>query len=312
MAVPKAQNEMDTVLGGRYRLEAPIGQGGTATVYRAHDEALGRTVAVKLYQAGISDAGRQEGELTVLASLDHHSLVNLIDAGVEHGADGRLRRYLVMALVNGSDLRSRLTEGRIAARHVGEIGYDMAEALHYIHSKNVIHRDLKPSNILLVDYGPDAPRARAKLTDFGIALAEDIERMTVEGATTGTAAYLSPEQAAGAPVGPPTDIYSLGLVLLECFTRSVEFPFPAHSRVGAIGQRLSVRVDSARLDRGRIRGVGSGSTRSRQPAQPRLRSGSTAISQRGISLSLLRFPPAKVRRGLYSLVAVRREGDHRG
>jgi serine/threonine protein kinase len=224
MAVPEAQNEIDTVLGGRYRLEAPIGQGGTATVYRAHDESLGRTVAVKLYQAGISDAGRQEGELTVLASLDHHSLVNLIDAGVEHGADGRLRRYLVMTLVNGSDLRSRLTEGRITARHVGEIGYDMAEALHYIHSKNVIHRDLKPSNILLVDYGPDAPRARAKLTDFGIALAEDIERMTVEGATTGTAAYLSPEQAAGAPVGPPTDIYSLGLVLLECFTRAVEFP----------------------------------------------------------------------------------------
>ncbi len=224
MAVPEAQNEFDRVLGGRYRLEAPIGQGGTATVYRAHDESLGRTVAVKLYKAGIGDAGRQEGELTVLASLDHHSLVGLIDAGVDQDAYGRLSRYLVMALVTGSDLRTRLTEGRIAARHVAEIGYDMAEALHYIHARNVIHRDLKPSNILLVDYGPDAPRARAKLTDFGIALAEDIERMTVEGATTGTAAYLSPEQAAGAPVGPPTDIYSLGLVLLECFTRAVEFP----------------------------------------------------------------------------------------
>lgn len=224
MAVPEAHNEFDRVLGGRYRLEAPIGQGGTATVYRAYDESLGRTVAVKLYQAGIGDAGRQEGELTVLASLDHHSLVSLIDAGIDQDAYGRLSRYLVMALVNGSDLRTRLTEGRIAARHVAEIGYDMAEALHYIHARNVIHRDLKPSNILLVDYGPDAPRARAKLTDFGIALAEDIERMTVEGATTGTAAYLSPEQAAGAPVGPPTDIYSLGLVLLECFTRAVEFP----------------------------------------------------------------------------------------
>ncbi len=179
---------------------------------------------MKLYQTGLSDAGRQEGELMVLASLDHHSLVNLIDAGVEEDEYGRTNRYLVMAFVSGMDLRSRLREGRIAARHIGEIGYDMAEALHYIHAQNVIHRDLKPSNILLVDYGADSPRARAKLTDFGIALAEDVERLTMEGATTGTAAYLSPEQASGAPVGPATDIYSLGLVLLECFTRSVEFP----------------------------------------------------------------------------------------
>jgi serine/threonine protein kinase len=90
----------------------------------------------------------------------------------------------------------------------------MAEALEHIHSRTVLHRDIKRSNILLFDYGNHAPRARAKLTDFGIALFEDVERVTVAGETTGTAAYLSPEQVAGATLTPSSDIYSLCLVLL--------------------------------------------------------------------------------------------------
>ncbi len=87
-----------------------------------------------------------------------------------------------------------------------------------------MHRDIKPSNILLVDYGNGSERARARLTDFGIALAAGVERLTADGVTTGTAAYLSPEQARGADVGPASDVYSLGLVLLQCFTRRREFP----------------------------------------------------------------------------------------
>ncbi|MCU1509140.1 MAG: hypothetical protein JWQ12_1405 [Glaciihabitans sp.] len=195
-----------------------------ATVYRARDEFLGRAVAVKLFDVDIVDAGRQESELAVLASLDHHGLVNLFDAGVDYNTGGRAQRYLVMALVTGINLQERLRGARIATRNIAEIGYDMAEALEYVHGQNVVHRDIKPSNILLVDYGTDAPRARAKLMDFGIAVSDDVERMTAEGATTGTAGYLSPEQAAGAAVGKPTDVYSLGLVLLQCFTRALEFP----------------------------------------------------------------------------------------
>lgn len=219
MAVPAESDATDRILGGRYRIESAIGRGGMSTVYRARDESLGRAVAVKVFHAASVDVARQEAELAVLAGLDHHGLVSLIDAGVDDGD-----RYMVMALVNGSNLGERLRVGPVAARHIAEIGYDLAEALDYVHGHGVIHRDIKPSNVLLVDYGDGAPRARARLTDFGVALADDVERMTADGHTTGTAAYLSPEQAAGGRVTAASDVYSLGLVLLECFTRRVEYP----------------------------------------------------------------------------------------
>jgi serine/threonine protein kinase len=193
-------------------------------VYRGVDESLHRPVAIKVFHAGIVDIARQEAELGVLASLEHHNLVSLLDAGIVTGQDGTQQRFIVMALVVGQDLEARLSVGPLASRHIAEIGYDMAEALHYIHAHGVVHRDIKPSNILLVDYGNDSDRARARLTDFGIALAAGVERLTADGVTTGTAAYLSPEQARGGDVGPASDVYSLGLVLLQCFTRRREFP----------------------------------------------------------------------------------------
>jgi serine/threonine protein kinase len=224
MAVPAA-DATDRVLGDRYALESIIGHGGMATVFLARDQVLGRPVAIKLFNnSSVIDTSRQETELGVLASLNHHGLVNLFDAGIDRTEDGQTHRFLVMEFVRGTDLATRLGSGPIAPRHIAEIGFDVAEALEYVHSNGVIHRDVKPSNILLVDYGNGAPRARAKLSDFGIALGEDTERLTREGATTGTAAYLSPEQAAGVKVGPPSDVYALGLVLLECFTRRVEYP----------------------------------------------------------------------------------------
>ncbi len=222
MSTPDANNR---ILGERYALEKVIGSGGMATVYLARDESLGRPVAVKLFtSSSLVDTGRQESELGVLASLNHHGLVNLFDAGAETGQDGHTQRFIVMEYVRGTDLATRLKTGPISPRHIAEIGFDIAEALEYVHANGVIHRDIKPSNILLVDYGNGAPRARAKLSDFGIALGEDTERLTREGATTGTAAYLSPEQAAGLAVTQASDVYALGLVLLECFTRHVEFP----------------------------------------------------------------------------------------
>jgi serine/threonine protein kinase len=224
MAIPRSA-ALGRLLGERYLLESVLGQGGMATVFRAADQVLGRPVAIKLFtQSSVTDTSRQESELAVLASLNHHGLVNLFDAGVDVTDDSAQHRYLVMEFVRGIDLQTRLAGGPITLRHVAEIGFDIAEALEYVHSNNVVHRDIKPSNILLVDYGNGAPRARAKLSDFGIALSDAGERLTREGATTGTAAYLSPEQAAGLKVGKQSDIYSLGLVLLECYTRRVEYP----------------------------------------------------------------------------------------
>ena len=224
MAAPQQDDALDRVLAERYRLQSVVGRGGMATVYKAVDESLNRTVAIKVFHSAMVDPARQEAELGVLSSLEHHGLVGLFDAGVEQGPNGP-QRFLVMPLIAGLNLEDRLRHGALAARHIAEIGYDMAEALDYIHGHSVVHRDIKPSNILLVDYGDhEAARARAKLADFGIALTEDVERLTAEGVTTGTAAYLSPEQAVGGEVGPPSDVYSLGLVLLQCFTRRREFP----------------------------------------------------------------------------------------
>jgi hypothetical protein len=214
-------------LRGRYQLQELIGRGGAGSVYRARDEALGRDVAVKVFEASATsekDFRRQEDEVNLLASLSHHSVVTLLDAGVDRTDAAQPCVYFVMELISGADLKVQLEEGALTARQIAHIGVDLAEGLHYIHRRGVVHRDVKPANILLVDYSVGVARYRAKLTDFGIALVGATERRDKEKATTGTAAYLSPEQARGEKLGSASDIYSLGLVLLECFTRTVAFP----------------------------------------------------------------------------------------
>ncbi|TFC51110.1 MULTISPECIES: protein kinase [unclassified Cryobacterium] len=214
-------------LRGRYRLLELIGRGGEGSVYRARDETLGRDVAVKVFEASATtekDIRRQEDEVNLLASLSHHSLVTLLDAGVDRTDVGRPRVFFVMELVTGADLKVQLERGTLSARQIAHIGYDLAEGLQYIHHRGVVHRDVKPANVLLVDYNHGGARYRAKLTDFGIALVGAIDRRDPDAVTTGTAAYLSPEQTRGQTLGSASDVYSLGLVLLECFTRTIAFP----------------------------------------------------------------------------------------
>lgn len=214
------------LLRGRYRVGELLGRGGGGAVYRAHDEFLARDVAVKIFPASSDEADtrRQEAEVNVLASLNHHGLVTLLDAAIDRDEFNNPRIYFVMALVEGEDLKRRIAREPLTPREIAHIGHDLAEGLQYIHHLGVVHRDIKPANVLMVDYQNTSTRPRAKLTDFGTALRTTDERLTSDGLTTGTAAYLSPEQVLQNPVGPPSDVYSLGLVLLECFTREVAFP----------------------------------------------------------------------------------------
>jgi serine/threonine protein kinase len=197
-----------------------------SSVYTARDENLGRDVALKLFAPQAADADelkRQEAEIKLLATLNHPSLVTLFDAGVDTRVPDQPRPFLTMELVEGQDLRGRLRHSPVPLEELAVIGAGIADALAYVHGLGIIHRDIKPANILLVQVRPGEP-VRPKLTDFGIARIVDGTRLTATGTMVGTAAYLSPEQAMGSPLSPATDIYSLGLVLLECIKGTVEFP----------------------------------------------------------------------------------------
>ncbi|MGO4858715.1 serine/threonine-protein kinase [Arthrobacter sp. 2MCAF14] len=218
--------DSDALVAGRYRLGTLIGRGATASVYRAQDERLGRDVALKLFSpllGGPDELARQENEMRLLATFNHPSLVTLFDAGTDDRDPEHARTFLAMELIHGPDLYARLRGRPLSTQDVAHIGADLASALDYVHGRGIIHRDIKPANVLL----PDAPVGspiRPKLTDFGIARIIEGTRLTATGTMVGTAAYLSPEQATGSVLGPSSDLYSLGLLLLECLTGKLEYP----------------------------------------------------------------------------------------
>ena len=215
-----------TLLADRYRLQRLIGHGGMASVYRADDELLDRPVAVKLFPpnaTGPVDIRRETSEIRMLASLNHHALVTVFDANMTDSATEQ-RAYLVMELVDGKTLRHHIEDAPLAPHATALMAVDLAEALHVVHERGIVHRDVKPDNILLSPSPTPDRDFRAKLADFGIALLTDSTRITATGMVIGTAAYLSPEQARGEPPGPASDIYSLGLILLESLTGEKAYP----------------------------------------------------------------------------------------
>jgi eukaryotic-like serine/threonine-protein kinase len=218
-AVPAEPSEpRENLLGGRYRLGAPLGAGGMAVVHRGLDTRLQRVVAIKVFRATDADDGglgqrRFDEEARLLAGLEHPGLVTVFDAGMQDGFP-----YLVMQLVNGHTLREEIEHASLPADRVALLGARIADTLAHVHSRDVVHRDVKPSNILLDADG------RPYLADFGISLLAGSPRVTAATKLIGTAGYLAPEQVRGHHVGAPADVYALGLVLLECLTGRPEYP----------------------------------------------------------------------------------------
>ena len=199
------------VLADRYELQSVIGRGGMADVYLATDTVLEREVAVKVlrgHTTGDEERERFRDEAQLLGALDHPNLVSVLDAGIDDDVP-----YLVMDYIDGQSLAKFCRGSTIPGHRVAAVGASLATVLSYVHARDIVHLDVKPSNILV---GRDGV---VRLADFGIARwLGDPTGETTSGTTTGTAAYIAPEQVRGETATPASDIYSLGLVLLEAHT----------------------------------------------------------------------------------------------
>ncbi len=205
------------VIAGRYELQDVVGSGGMSSVYRAYDRLLDRTVALKILheQYGRDDeyVERFRREARAVAQLTHPNIVTVIDRGEDAG-----RQYIVFEYIEGENLKETVTRsGPLPAHRAVELALQTARALAFAHERGLIHRDVKPQNVLLGEDG------LAKVTDFGIARALDVEGVTQPGTVLGTSDYIAPEQARGQRVDAHTDVYSLGVVLYELLTGDVPF-----------------------------------------------------------------------------------------
>lgn len=198
---------------GKYKLVAEIGRGGWGTVYAAEHTALGKRFAIKVLSSRNIDRlqkERFEREAKALSMLDHPGVVSVVDYGLEPAP------YIVMEYVQGETLHDQLENG-LSKEQAADYFLQLAEVLEACHDKGLIHRDIKPANIMIVKL---ADRSVVKLLDFGLATADVTSTLTEEGRTLGTPSYMSPEQCVVAGLAQaPSDIYSLGCVMYECFAR---------------------------------------------------------------------------------------------
>jgi serine/threonine-protein kinase len=223
------------LVDNRYRIVKPLGSGGMADVFLAHDDVLDRDVALKVmssrYASDEEFVERFKREAQSAAALSHPNIVSIFDRG--EAEDGTY--YIAMEYLPGGTLKDRiLKRGALPARTAAAVALQMAEALCAAHERDVVHRDIKPHNILVTAAGD------VKVTDFGIARAASSSTMTRTGHILGTAHYISPEQAMGEPVGPASDLYSLGVVLYEMLTG--ELPFDADTPLGIAMKHVNGHV----------------------------------------------------------------------
>ncbi len=212
---------MELPVLGRYRLERELGRGAMGTVYLAVDPAIGRQVAIKTLSLPDSCGDREQEaaaqrffrEAEAVGRLVHPHIVSIHDAGREHDV-----AYLVMDYVQGESLDARVHRDRLLpVWEVLDIAAQVADGLHYAHSRNVIHRDVKPGNILY-----DRDSGEVRITDFGVARILD-STQTRTGTVLGTPSYMSPEQVAGRKIQGQSDQFSLGVTLYQLLTGSLPF-----------------------------------------------------------------------------------------
>lgn len=207
---------------GAYRIISPLGQGGTGTVYRAHDARRNRDVAIKLIRQPYPDTPEFllyfEREAQILAALDHPHIVQVYDVG-EHTGELVYSPYFVLGLIEGKTLKARMEQAPLTMDEIVTIFRPIASALDYAHRLGVVHRDIKPSNILL-----DADSI-PYLTDFALP------SLAVQ--ETGTPQYAAPEQAAGGETDHRADLYSLGVVLYEVVVGELPFSGTPHNILNA-------------------------------------------------------------------------------
>ncbi|MGZ6727573.1 MAG: protein kinase domain-containing protein [Gaiellaceae bacterium] len=206
-------------VGGRYRIERPLGHGGMASVYLGRDTELERPVAIKLLAENLAgdDEFRRRfvREARLAARLSDPNIVSVYDAGENDG-----RPYIVMEHVDGETFAELLARrGRLAPDEASELAAQAASGLAHAHQAGLVHRDIKPQNLILRRDGT------VKIADFGIARAAETTSITMAGTVLGTAAYLAPEQAMGEEVTAAADVYSLGAVLYELLTGRPPFEF---------------------------------------------------------------------------------------
>lgn len=205
---------------GRFLVHELLGRGATATVFRGTDLHGGRPVAIKVAEGpDARQTARIHAEARVLASLDHPAIVKFIAEGVVPAGDQWAGRpFLVEEYVYGGSLAERIRSGPADAGEVACWAESALSGLAHVHARGLVHRDIKPANILI----SELRRSAVRIADFGIATPVGVE--LEPGDSSGTVHYMSPEQAAGRHPGAPGDIYSLGLVLLECLTGAKAFP----------------------------------------------------------------------------------------
>ncbi len=249
---------------GRYELQVVLGRGGMAAVYRAHDPALRRDVAVKIlyphYSGDESLVERFKQEAILAARLDHPNIVPIYDVGE---ADGMA--YIAMKLLRGQPLADLLrAHSRLTSDQTLLIVEQIAAALDYAHVRGVVHRDIKAANIIL-EQEPEGPRAL--LTDFGIAKSLEATGMTSTGVLIGTPDYMAPEQIANRPITGQVDVYALGILAFRCLAGRL--PFEGSTEQVLLGHLYGEVPDLALLAPGLPPALGGVVSRAiaRDPAQ---------------------------------------------